>query len=86
MLAVFSRNDKAQRMLSIPKLWLPVGEYPSVKRGSETWYGIKYPDPTIGGRIYVRLEHLPLADKPCKCSRLRFPHKRNASCKGGSSG
>lgn len=86
MLAVFTNSADDRRKISIPKLWLPVGEYPYVLRENQHWYGIKYPEPNRGGIIYVRLERLEITDKPCRCPRLRFPHKRNASCEGGLSG
>lgn len=86
VIAVFTKNPDDRELANVPKLWLPVGEYPCVTHNQQHWYGIKYPDPTKGGIIYVRLVRLALADKPCRCPRLRFPHKRNDSCEGGPDG
>lgn len=81
VIAVYSKAE-----YSFPKLWLPSGEYPHVLREGINWYGIRYPDPEKGGMVYVRIEQLAMEDKPCRCPRLRFPHKRSPHCRGNRDG
>ena len=79
LLAVYSQST------SLPKarLFLPAGSLRTVNdKEGRCWYAIKYPDPTKGGIIWVRIRKVRIREAPCHCSLLRFPHRRAKRCTG----
>jgi len=84
VIRVHTENERTVEALKAPRLYLEDAEYPCVfSPTGARWISLRYPDPTIGGKVYVRLEKIEEREKPCKCNQYRFPHKRNQRCPHG---